>query len=197
MKKILILLASLSACLMFSACGQSEAAAASAAENATLKTIFARKSVRKYTPRPVEKQTLELLVRAGMAAPSGKNVQPWSFVIVTDEAVLKKFGQSGNSSMAKDAKAAIVVCGNPSASELWMLDCSAAAQNILLAAESVGLGAVWTAGYPYPERIKLISEILGLPKETVLLNIIVIGYPAGNDQPKNKWDPAKVHYDKW
>ena len=133
--------------------------------NQTLETIFNRKSVRKYTERPVEKEKLETLVRAGMATPSSRDRRPWEFVIVTDRDLLDKMGDGlPLARMLKETKQAIIVCGDTVKSEnAWQLDCSAAAQNILLAAESMGLGAVWTATYPYPERMKIIQDALQLP----------------------------------
>ena len=130
--------------------------------NQTLETIFNRKSVRKYTERPVEKEKLETLVRAGMAAPSSRDRRPWEFVIITDRDLLDKMGDGlPLARMLKETKQAIIVCGDTVKSEnAWQLDCSAAAQNILLAAESMGLGAVWTAAYPYPERMKIIQDAL-------------------------------------
>ncbi len=148
MKRIFLITTLLaSACAFF--CGCDARTPAASAQNETLDTIFKRVSVRKYTPQPVEKDKLDLLVRAAMAAPTGKNIRPWSFVIVTDRALLDKMGDKlPNSKMLKDVGQAIVVCGDTSASELWMLDCAAASENLLLAAQSLGLGAVWTAAWP-------------------------------------------------
>lgn len=167
--------------------------------NQTLETIFNRKSVRKYTERPVEKEKLETLVRAGMAAPSSRDRRPWEFVIVTNRDLLDKMGDGlPLARMLKETKQAIIVCGDTVKSEnAWQLDCSTAAQNILLAAESMGLGAVWTAAYPYPERMKIIRDALQLPEHILPLTVIPLGYPTGIEKPKDKYNKKQIHYNGW
>lgn len=169
------------------------------ASNPTLETIFNRKSVRKYTERPVEKEKLEMLARAGMAAPSSRDRRPWEFIIVTDRAILDQMGDGlPLARMLKDTKQAIIVCGDTvKSNNAWQLDCSAAAQNILLAAESMGLGAVWTAAYPYPERMKVVRDALQLPEHIVPLTVIPIGYPTGIEKPKDKFNKKQMHHNAW
>ncbi|MDP3398844.1 MAG: nitroreductase family protein [Bacteroidales bacterium] len=168
------------------------------AQNPTLETIFSRKSVRTYTDQPVSVEDLMMLVKAGMAAPTGMNRQPWEFFIIQDKALMASLADKiPYARMLKEAQAAIVVIGNPEKSIYWYLDCSAAAQNILLAAESIGLGAVWTAGYPFEDRMDIISKAVGIPKPFLPLCLIPIGYPKGEQIPKNKWDESKVHINKW
>ena len=168
------------------------------AQNPTLETIFSRKSVRSYTDQPVSVDDLMLLVKAGMAAPTGMNRQPWEFFIIQDKELMASLADKiPYARMLKEAQAAIVVMGNPEKSIYWYLDCSAAAQNILLAAESIGLGAVWTAGYPFEDRMETISKAIGIPKPFLPLCLIPIGYPKGEQMPKNKWDESKVHMNKW
>lgn len=163
-----------------------------------MENIFARKSVRKYLPKPVEKEKQELLLKAGMAAPSGKDVRPWSFIVIDDRAVLDSMAAVlPYAKMLKEAPMAIVVCGDSTQSSYWYLDCSAATQNILLAAEALGLGAVWTATYPYPERMEVVKKYTGIPDEINSLCVIPVGYPAMPHSPKDKWNPDKVHYNKW
>ena len=191
------LLLLLAGAFLLSACGPA-AADSQPAKNETLQTIFDRVSVRKYTPQPVQKDTLDLLVRAAMAAPTGKNVRPWSFVIVTNRATLDKLSEKlPNARMLAQAGQAIVVCGDTTASDLWMLDCAAATENLLLAAQSLGLGAVWTAAWPYPERVAAVRECLQLPKNIMPLNVVPLGYPLGREVPKEKYDPSRIHYDRW
>lgn len=167
--------------------------------NPTLETIFNRKSVRKYTEQPVEKEKLEMLARAGMAAPSSRDRRPWEFIIVTDRAILDQMGDGlPLARMLKDTKQAIIVCGDTiKSNNAWQLDCSAAAQNVLLAAESMGLGAVWTAAYPYPERMKVVREALQLPEHIVPLTVIPLGYPTGIEKSKDKFNQKQVHYNGW
>ena len=88
-------------------------------------------------------------------------------------------------------------CGNQEKSSYWYLDCSAAAQNILLAAEALGLGGVWTAAYPYDDRMQAVKEAVGLPDDVLPLNVIPIGYPDGEQKVKDKYDTSKVHFNGW
>ncbi|GHT14766.1 NAD(P)H nitroreductase [Bacteroidia bacterium] len=170
---------------------------------AVLSVIHQRKSVRKFIDRPVSKDDLLTLVKAGMAAPSGKNEQPWAFVIVTQRAILDTLAaELPYAKMLSQVSAAIVVCGdmgkidNPTGS-LWVQDCSAATENILLAAEAMGLGAVWTAAYPYEERINAVVTALHFPSTVIPLCVIPIGYPDGETLPKNKWKDENVKWERW
>ena len=163
-----------------------------------LENIMGRKSVRKYLPKPVEKEKVEVLLKAGMAAPSGKDVRPWELIVIDDREVLDSMAAVlPYAKMLKEAPMAIVVCGDTTKSSYWYLDCSAAAQNILLAAEAQGLGAVWTAAYPYEDRIRVVRKYTELPGNIVPLCVIPFGYPATAQEPKQKFDEKKIHYDKF
>jgi nitroreductase len=172
--------------------------------NHTLEIIHQRKSVRNFTDQKVSKNQLETLVKAGMAAPTAVNKQPWVFIAIDNRTSFDQLGDAlPYAKMAKKASAAIIVCGDLSKAlegweqEFWIQDCSAATQNILLAAESMGLGAVWTAAYPAKDRMKSVIDILNLPKHIIPLNVIPIGYPEGVQQPKDKWKPENLHWNKW
>ena len=129
------------------------------AVNPTLETNMSRKSVRQFQERPVEAEKVELLLRSAIAAPSGKDLRPWSFVVIDQRERLDSLAEAlPTAKMLRQAPMAIVVCGEETRSFYWYLDCSAAAQNILLAAESLGLGAVWTATYPYPDRKRIVAD---------------------------------------
>ena len=175
--------------ISFAACSTASQGEAPSTSNAALDNIFARKSVRAYLDKEVEKEKIDWMLRAGMAAPSGKDIRPWEFVLVTDRVALD--------SMLTQARYAIVVCGDVAQSSYWYLDCSAAAQNILLAAEAQGLGAVWTAAYPYEDRIRVVRKYTELPGNIVPLCVIPFGYPATAQEPKQKFDEKKIHYDKF
>ncbi len=162
--------------------------------------IQKRRSIRKYTNQEVEKEKLELLVSAATIAPTACNSRPWEFVIITDQEVLQKL-QSKLLFARYNAPAAIAVCGNlkiannSAAKQYWVQDCSAATQNILLTAVSLGLGAVWIGVYPLPSVIKPVSEILNLPEHVTPLNLIYIGYPAEEKQarPQNN-EQDRIHW---
>ena len=171
---------------------------------AVIENIMTRTSVRKYTDRKIEAEKVETLLRAAMAAPTAVNKQPWHFIVVDDPAVLDSLagrGQRGN--MLRSAPLAIVVCGDFSKAldgvnrEYWIQDTSAATENLLLAAHGLGLGAVWTGAWPNEQRCDNIRRVLDLPENIVPLNITIIGYPAENPAPKDKWKPENVSYNKF
>lgn len=166
--------------------------------------ILTRSSVRAYESRPVEKDKIERLLRAGMAAPSAANRQPWHFVVLTDRKVIQQVaGTNPNAGFASGAPLAIVVCGDTDKAlpgdggEFWVQDCSAVSENILLAAHAMGLGAVWTGFYPIQERCQALAGVLGLPSNIIPLNVIIIGYPKSPATPKDKWDVNKVSYNRY
>jgi nitroreductase len=172
-------------------------------KDATLSVIHSRKSVRNFiSEKTIPQETLDTVVRAGMAAASAMNQQPWHFIVIDDRVTLDALASGlPYAKMLYQAAAAIVVCGDSSVkvgdSSLWELDCSLASGNILLAVEAIGLGAVWTAVHPDLERIAFVRSILNLPENIIPLNVIPIGYPAGEDMPKDKIDAKKIHRNKW
>ena len=166
-----------------------------------IETIMTRTSIRSFTDRAVSADTIEMLLRAGMAAPTAVNKQPWHFVVVNDRAKLDELGGNGRQSqMWKESPLAIVVCGDMDkalegpAQAFWVQDCSAATENILLAAHALGLGAVWTGCYPMEERMANVSQVLNLPETIIPLCVIVMGYPNEQPDPKDKWKPENVTY---
>ena len=167
-----------------------------------INNIMTRTSIRQYTDETVSKADIETMLRAGMAAPTAVNRQPWHFVAVTDKAKLAELaGRRGG--MIKQAGVAIVVCGNMDKAmqgpgqAFWVQDCSAATENILLAANAIGLGAVWTGCYPMDDRVAEVSKTLKLPETIVSLCVIAIGHPAEQPAPKDKWKPENVSYNEF
>ena len=168
-----------------------------------LTVIHSRKSVRNYTGENVSKELLDKIVRAGMAAPTAVNKQPWAFVIVTDRKTLDTL-KAGlpYAKMLDKAGAAIVVCAIPdkafeNSTEFAVIDSTCASENILLAAEALGLGAVWTAAYPYKDRMDVVRKALNIPESVIPLNVIPIGVPSGTDKPKDKFKTENLHWEKW
>lgn len=165
-------------------------------EKSALDVIFSRKSVRHYTDREVETEKLMTLVKAGMAAPTGMNRQPWSFIVVTNMTQLAPISDMTGLMMLKKAKAAIIVLGKKD-EKFWQQDCSAATENILLAAEALGLGAVWCAGYPLTDRTESYKELFNYSDDYEVLSLISIGYSTGEDMPKDKYKEEKIHWNRW
>lgn len=164
--------------------------------NPVIDAIMSRTSIRQYKERAVGSDTIEILLRAGMAAPTAVNKQPWYFVVVQNPETLEALG-----GRSKEAPLAIVVCGDMTkalegdAREYWVQDCSAATENILLAAHALGLGAVWQGVYPISRRVENVSKLLNLSENLIPLNVIAIGYPAESPEPKNKWKPENVCFE--
>jgi nitroreductase len=169
----------------------------------TLSVIHNRKSVRNFTGESVTQNEIDILLKAAMAAPSAVNCQPWEFIVVTDRNTLDTLGNAlPFAKMIFKAGAAIVVCGVPAEAhkqmdEYAVIDSTLASQNILLGAEAIGLGAIWTAAYPYPDRMKSVKTILNIPENIIPLNVIPVGHPTGDDKPKEKFNSGKIHKETW
>ena len=171
--------------------------------DAVLENIHSRKSVRQYTSEPVSAEQVETMLKAAMAAPTAVNFQPWRFVVVTERERLDSMAEIlPYAKMLKQAPLAIVVCGETtwmggSENPYWQQDCAAATQNLLLAVEALGLGAVWTGVYPNQDLYPKLHDFLNLPSNVQPFCCIPIGHPVGNEQPKDKWKPENIHYGKW
>ncbi len=163
-----------------------------------LAAIFSRRSIRAYTDEPVGEEDLHSLLEAGMAAPSASNRKPWHFVAVTDRETLQALAAAHPyGKMLARAGAAIAVCGDPSISAWWVQDCSAATENILIAATALGLGAVWLGSHGNPERERAIRGVLGIPDSMGVLSLLSIGHPAEEKEPRTQYDESRVHRDRW
>ena len=166
--------------------------------NAKLGLIFSRRSVRKYTEKPVSDEEVRGLLEAAMAAPSANNRQPWRFVLVRDKEKLRRLAAAHPyGKMLAGAALAIAVCGDPAISDWWVADCAAATENILLAAAGLGLGGVWLGCHGRDEREEQIRRELDIPSTIGVLSLIALGHPAEHKEPRTQYDPAKVHTERW
>jgi nitroreductase len=163
--------------------------------------ILSRRSIRKYLGTPVSEHDLHQLLDAAMNAPSSSNGQPWHFVVVSDRKLLDEIPRfHAYSNMLKEAPLAVVVCGDTKLEKtrgVWMQDCAAATQNMLLAARALGLGSVWLGVYPLEERVSGVRALLGLPDNIMPLSIVAIGHPGETKPPANRFNPERVHRNKW
>jgi nitroreductase len=163
--------------------------------------ILARRSIRKYTPDPVSADDVEALLRAAMAAPSAGNQQPWHFVVVRERATLDWIAKvHPYAKMLAHAPLALAVLGDPSVEKhqgMWVQDCSAATQNILVAATSHGIGTVWIGVYPREERMAEMRQALEVPEGIVPFAFIGVGHPAEEKPPSERYDEARVHHERW
>lgn len=166
-----------------------------------MNAILARKSIRKYTDEKVSDEIIENLLRAAMQAPSAGNEQPWEFVIIRDKEIMKKITSfHPYSKMLLNTDVAIVVCGDVSKEVFkgyWVQDCSAATENILLAAEDMGLGAVWLGVYPMEDRVEALKDLLNIPESVIPLSIIPVGYPDETRETVSRFNGERIHYEQW
>jgi nitroreductase len=170
-------------------------------EASLLELIHARRSIRKYTGEAVSDQDVHELLDAAMAAPSAGNQQPWHFVVIRDRALLSAVpGFHPHARMADQAPVAILVCGDPTLEKhqgYWVQDCSNATENLLLAVAAKGLGAVWCGVYPRRERVEGFSRLLGLPGHVIPFAFVPIGHPDEVKPPAARYNPERVHRDRW
>jgi nitroreductase len=166
-----------------------------------LEAIFTRRSIRKYTGQPVSEEDLHTILRAGCYAPSARNHQPWHFIVIRDCNTLQAIADDHPyAKMLPQAGCCIVVCGDKEKQGMTgflVEDCAAALQNMLLAAHGLGLGAVWSGLYPAAQRTKLITRLLGLPPNLLPIGMMALGRKAEERQTEERYDPAKVHFEKW
>jgi nitroreductase len=165
----------------------------------SIDTILARRSVRKYTDRPIDKEQITALLEAAMAAPSSSNRKPWHYVVIRDSETLERLADAHpHGKMLAHAAAAIAVCGDTGISpDYWIQDCSASTENILIAVAAFGLGAVWLGCHPREERVTAIRKILDIPDRIGVLSLISIGHPAEEKEPRTQFDESRVHDERW
>lgn len=163
--------------------------------------IFTRRSIRKFHPDPVSASDIQEILSAAMMAPSAGNEQPWQFVVITDRAKLDAVVPiHPYAAMAAHAPLAVLVCGDLSLEKyagFWIQDCSAAMQNLLLAAHAKGLGAVWCGVYPLNDRVDGFRALFQLPDHVIPMGLAVIGWPAYQPESKNRFRPERVHANAW
>ena len=168
-----------------------------------IEAILARRSIRKFSADPVAEEDLELLLRAAMAAPSAFNERPWHFVVVRDASMRERLSQISEwSGPMAGAQVGVVVCGDTEAlrkpgTVYWIFDCAAALENMLIAANGRGLGAVWLGIHPTPERIDSVRELLGLPEHVEPLGMVALGWPAEDKPPAERYDESRIHSERW
>jgi nitroreductase len=163
--------------------------------------ILQRRSIRKYTNQNVSDEDIKDLLHAGMAAPSAGNQRPWHFIVVRNRETLEQLaGVSPYAGCVKEAPVAIVVCGDLHLEVhkgFWVQDCAAAVENILICIEERGLGSVWIGLYPLQDRMIRVRQILDVPEAIHPFAILPLGHPGEKREPKNRFDPARIHIERW
>ena len=167
-----------------------------------MNAILERRSIRKYTDKIISKETIKKILKAAMSAPSAGNEQPWQFIVLNDKNILDGITKvHPYSQMLKQASHAIVICGDMKFKkfdeDFWIQDCSAAAENILVMSQALGLGAVWLGVYPAKERVEGIVKLLNLPEQIVPFCVISLGYPGEEKPVTDRYNEERVHWSKW
>ena len=166
-----------------------------------IEAILARRSIRKYHKKPVSKEIVKELLEAAMSAPSAGNEQPWHFIVIDKAEILSEIPSFHNhAEMLKDAAVGILVCGDMNLEKhrgMWVQDCAAATENILIAVQAKGLGAVWLGVYPREERMDGLRKLLNIPEHVVPFSLISIGYPAEEKPRSNRYNESRIHYNRW
>lgn len=213
-KNLFFSIAIIGLAMAVSCCDKQETVASDNKSDAAIDVIMQRKSVRAYADSAIADDVIQKLLHCAVAAPSGMDIRPWHIVVMTDKSQYDSlFAGNFNMEKFKQAGAVFVFCAdttvtrppreNPDApavttpNSMWRDDMGACTENFLLAVEACGLGAVWTACYPFHDRMDPVAEYLKLPGNVVPYCIVPVGYPAGENQPKNKWDESRIHYNKW
>jgi len=163
--------------------------------------ILTRRSVRKYTDKELSDERIKELIDAAVSAPSAGNQQLWRFIIIDDlEKISKIQSFHPNAKFLHEAKKVILICGDLSLEKFknyWVLDCSAATQNMLLAARALGLGSCWLGVYPREDRIENLKKLFDLPESVIPFSLVALGYTSEKQEKVDRYKEENVHYNKW
>lgn len=164
--------------------------------------ILDRRSIRKYTSKPISRGDIEQILRAGMSAPSAGNERPWQFIVLNDRNIMEGITKiHPYSQMLKEASHAIIICCDMNQKKFdedyWVEDCSAAAENMIIMAQELGIGSVWLGVYPTLDRVEQIKRFLNLPENVTPFSILALGYPAETKNTPDRYEASRVHWNKW
>ncbi|MCS7130738.1 MAG: nitroreductase family protein [Archaeoglobaceae archaeon] len=170
-----------------------------------LKIIYTRRSIRSFTGKEISEEDLNKILRAAFQSPSAGNEQPWHFIVIKSKEKLNELSNAHPyGKMLVKAGAAIAVCCDPRLSKypnpMWIQDCSAATQNILLSARALGIGSCWLGVYPIQSRMKAIAEVLGVPNEIIVFSLVALGYPHSEEEffeASDRFKQERIHYERW
>lgn len=164
-----------------------------------IEAIQKRRSIRRFKVDSVPHELIEQLLLAATAAPTAANCEPWEFVVIDDAALLTQFREKLVFARIK-APLAIVVCGNMELAfkgpgkDMWIQDCSAATENMLIAATNMGLGSLWIGIHPLESNVQAIRQILNIPNHVVPLNLVYFGYPDEFKESRSRLNEKRVYW---
>jgi nitroreductase len=164
-------------------------------------TVLSRTNIHSFTDRPVCRDAVRQLLQAAMAAHSAGDERPWHFLVVDDLATRQQFAEiHPYTHLVAQAPVAILVCGDLTLQKLsgfWVQDCAAAAQNMLITGQSLGLGTVWLGIHPVEGRVQRFRKVLDLPPHVIPFALILVGYPAEQNGLRYRYDESRVHFGRW
>ncbi|HKB86697.1 MAG TPA: nitroreductase family protein [Ignavibacteriaceae bacterium] len=167
----------------------------------SLEALKTRRSIRKYQNKKISDELISEIIHCAMYSPSAFDYQPWHFVVADKKEIFEDILKAAShAEMIKQASHAIIICGDRNLEEnigLLIQDISAATENLLLAAHSCGLGAVWVGIYPFEEIVNGIKVLFKLPENIVPISMAVVGYPAESPAPPERYKKERVHFNKW
>jgi len=172
--------------------------------NETIETILKRSSVREYSEKEISEVDLNLILKAGMSGPTCVNARDYSFIIVRDKEMLERMADANGAPAQplRNANLGILICGDMNrafkgAPDYFVIDCAVAAQNMIIAATSMGIGSVWLGTWPQKERVENLQKLFCLPETIIPHTIISFGYPLNDLKGKDHWEDDRIHYEKW
>lgn len=169
--------------------------------NSVIDNIKKRRSIRKYTGQVITDKQVKVLLELGFSAPSAHNFQPWHFIVVKDGKMLEKIAEfHPYAKMIAQAGCAIIVCGDHDKQTMdgfIVEDTSAAIQNMLIGAESMGLNTVWCGIYPIEQLVSSFRNELDIPPDVLPVGMVVVGHGDEDKLPNERYIEEKVHFDKW
>jgi len=165
-----------------------------------------RRSIRQFKNKPVEQDKIDTLVEAALRSPSSRSLNPWEFVVVTDQQTIAELSTSKphGASFMKNAPLAVVVCADPEKSDVWIEDCSIATLLLHLQAADLGLGSCWVQIRRRQHNGKqsaegYVKKLLNLREDMVVEAIVAIGYPEEDksEHPKSSLLYGNVSYNRY
>lgn len=167
-----------------------------------LEAILTRRSTRTYRKKDVPPELLRELLKAAMHAPSAADEQPWYFVVINDPSLLERIPSlHPYAGMVSQAPVAVMLCGDPAREQhagMWVQDCAAATQNLLLAAHAKGLGSVWVGVYPREERMAPLRKLLGIPERILPFALLPLGYPGDAPEAReDRFNEDRIRTNHW
>lgn len=162
-----------------------------------MQEIYVRRSIRKYLDKEISDEDIKKILKAGMNAPTARNLKPYEFIVVRNKETLSKLSEmKKNAYFAKDSNVTIVLLARE-LSDYWQQDLGAVSENMLLQATRLGIGSCWVGITPNIEYENYTRSVLGIPENVRVFSLMTLGYPGEEKQPNDNYYEEKVHYEKF